>query len=280
MTDKSLLRIHKLYRATNTINDKKYFGQTHLTLEERFKTHMWSVEYDSDLHFHRAIKKYGIEAFDIDEIVNTLTQHDIDALEIEFINKFKTYIPEFGYNMTMGGDGCKATWNTRALISAGKHDMTIDEIAHIHKIVITMYNAREVGYAEINKTTKVIAGDAKTIIAKHRTKNCATCFHEDKTAIDESLIVTRKPSSKPDDFGNKVAGWKKGSHYTREQRIAMMLRTRKTTLEQARITDAEIIAMKNAGKRLVDIMKSLNLKQCLVAKIIQRHSTGTCPLCH
>lgn len=94
-----------IYCITNLINGKQYVGQTIRSLEERFKDHSHQA-YSSgneDRPICRAIRKYGIENFKIEE----LEQVENDLLnerEIYWIQELQTF-GKSGYNATKGGDG-------------------------------------------------------------------------------------------------------------------------------------------------------------------------------
>lgn len=93
-----------IYMIRNLINDKKYIGQS-VDIERRFKEHknrMFYTEYETC--FYRALKKYGIENFSF-EILEICKKEEMDEKEKEYIQKFKTYVKENGYNFTTGGKG-------------------------------------------------------------------------------------------------------------------------------------------------------------------------------
>jgi group I intron endonuclease len=95
----------KVYQIVNKINNKVYIGITTRSLKERFNQHKYS-RYSMDTKFSRALKKYGIENFEIQ-----LLEDEITSLE-ELYEKEKYYISNFnsfinGYNSTIGGEGCK-----------------------------------------------------------------------------------------------------------------------------------------------------------------------------
>ena len=100
-----------IYCAISPSN-KKYYGYT-LNLNERKRWHYRDAfKRNKSQYFCRALRKYGFENF-IWNIIETYQQenkielHDILCeREIFWIEKDKTYIPEYGYNMTKGGDGC------------------------------------------------------------------------------------------------------------------------------------------------------------------------------
>lgn len=92
----------KIYCVTNLINDKKYIGQTVLTLEQRKNRHLNTKKRS---YFQQALKKYGFENFHWEIIEeNILDSEKLNLLEQEYITKFKTNIKDFGYNLTNGGD--------------------------------------------------------------------------------------------------------------------------------------------------------------------------------
>lgn len=93
-----------IYCIKNIINNKKYVGKTELSIENRFKQHI----YDSSKRelekrpLYSAIKKYGKENF----IVYLLEECKIE----EACDREKSWIKELdtfnnGYNATIGGDG-------------------------------------------------------------------------------------------------------------------------------------------------------------------------------
>jgi group I intron endonuclease len=93
-------------------SNKKYYGYTIKSLEKRKEGHYKdAVIKNSNKFFSKAIRKYGIENFNwyIVEEHYRETKIELHGIlcerEIYWILKDKTYLPEFGYNMTKGGDG-------------------------------------------------------------------------------------------------------------------------------------------------------------------------------
>ena len=88
-----------IYLITNTINGKRYVGQT-----VRFKERMWEHEYDdrSTSAIHAAIQKYGTDAFEV-TVLETPDKKLLDEREIYWIEKLGTYHSE--YNLNKGGQG-------------------------------------------------------------------------------------------------------------------------------------------------------------------------------
>jgi hypothetical protein len=114
-----------LYEAKNVHNGKRYFGYANgkKGLNGRRNEHLGGVRGNSELVFHRAIRKYGEEAF-IWRVIAVGPYSYIKDLEIRSIAQWKTFDGEFGYNMTKGGDGT---------IGYKHRQDTKDRISAIHK---------------------------------------------------------------------------------------------------------------------------------------------------
>ena len=94
-----------IYKITNLINGKVYIGQTIRPMEERFERHLRDAKNNllPDNKFHRAIRKYGEENFQIEKIDEASTKKELNEKEIYWIKYFNSV--EKGYNASPGGDG-------------------------------------------------------------------------------------------------------------------------------------------------------------------------------
>lgn len=118
--------MYQLYLITNHVNGKVYIGQTSKTAEERWKMHCWTVNKPD--YFHRAIKKHGPEAFEVQTIAIAQTVEEISQLEIKWIAAFRSHEKMFGYNTTLGGEyGAVPNEEVRAKIGAASSSRTHDE---------------------------------------------------------------------------------------------------------------------------------------------------------
>lgn len=107
-----------IYCISNSINNKKYIGQTNRDIKVRFAEHVRHHRNEKSYNegnkvLFKAMRKYGIDNFSCD-IIKTVYDKSKEGLkiklnkeEINCIKEYNTLIPN-GYNMTKGGnlDGC------------------------------------------------------------------------------------------------------------------------------------------------------------------------------
>jgi len=95
----------KVYLITNLRNGKKYVGITRRSLSKRLSEHIeMSRRKSISTALASAIRKYGVEAFEIKKIGEAEDWVSLCDAEKDFIKSLNTKAP-FGYNMTDGGDG-------------------------------------------------------------------------------------------------------------------------------------------------------------------------------
>jgi len=98
-------RILEVYKITNKINSKVYVGITIQGYKVRWIKHCSDAIHDSTFPLHNAIRKYGIDNFQIEviEICNSVEQ--LKNQEKYWISKLQSRTVQNGYNLTDGGDG-------------------------------------------------------------------------------------------------------------------------------------------------------------------------------
>ena len=92
-----------IYCITNMINNKKYVGQTKTLLKYRITSHLKQVSDGSMTPLHCAIRKYGIDNFNI-ETIDCCKEFELNDREIFWIKKLNTLCKN-GYNIRLGGVG-------------------------------------------------------------------------------------------------------------------------------------------------------------------------------
>jgi len=93
-----------IYSARNKINGRLYVGKTVKVMEQRRREHEYIAEKGSACLFHKALRKYGFDAFEWKTLMHCEDGDDLNESEIACIKMLKTKVPN-GYNLTDGGDG-------------------------------------------------------------------------------------------------------------------------------------------------------------------------------
>lgn len=125
-----------IYLVTNLINDKHYIGQTNFTIKKRWEQHQYDafIKQD-DFYFHRALRKYGIDNFKIEPLIEC-GQEELDEKEIYYIDYYKSYyIYKQGYNLTRGGKG-NAKINVKETLKLWNQGFSAIEIARQFNLYI------------------------------------------------------------------------------------------------------------------------------------------------
>lgn len=94
---------------------KIYVGITRQNPEKRWKN---GRGYANNPHLIAAIERYGWENFSREILFSNLTRENAGELEKQMIQIHKSYDPQFGYNVTFGGEfGVKFTQKTKDKLS-------------------------------------------------------------------------------------------------------------------------------------------------------------------
>lgn len=106
-----------IYSIINTVNGKRYIGQTTQTKEKRWTRHRTELNTRShgNLHLTRAWHKYGKAAFKFEVIEDNIsTLAELNEKEKRYIASYNTMNEAMGYNKQSGGDnGYSTHWETR-----------------------------------------------------------------------------------------------------------------------------------------------------------------------
>lgn len=107
-----------IYKIQNKVNGKIYIGQTIRTLKKRMSQHISPNKNKSISAIDRALKKYGIDNFEITIIDYAENIDELNAKEIYWIDYYKSLAPN-GYNLEIGGKNAPHEKTTRLKISQG-----------------------------------------------------------------------------------------------------------------------------------------------------------------
>lgn len=109
-------RKNVVYCVLNLINGKVYIGKTTKTLLYRKEKHLKTTK-KNRYYFHNAIKKHGQNNFKWYVLQICNNEDELNEHEINYIASFKSYNSKYGYNLTLGGEGCSANKETKEKIS-------------------------------------------------------------------------------------------------------------------------------------------------------------------
>lgn len=95
-----------IYLITNTVNGKYYVGQTIKAVATRMRFHWAQARAARDkMRLHRAMRKYGPDAFEWDVLATADSVEQLDLQERLWIIALDARNPDVGYNLAAGGEG-------------------------------------------------------------------------------------------------------------------------------------------------------------------------------
>ena len=100
-----------IYLYKNKLNGKVYIGQTTSSIEFRLKGHLRNKNKCPAID--SALKKYGVENFEIKKIDEAESREELDKKEQYWIQYYHSNKREMGYNLTSGGEHYIANECTR-----------------------------------------------------------------------------------------------------------------------------------------------------------------------
>ena len=178
-----------IYVATNRVNGKRYVGLTRKTVSERWTQHKYTASTRPKSYFHKALAKYGADAFNVMQVASVLDVRHISLVERQVI---KDLAPE--YNLTNGGEhtvGKRVSPETVARIAranSGKK-RTPDTVEKIRRCKLEWFatnpDARDASVAVLAAARKQVdeqkrlaavraTNTGRALSAAHRAKMSAT----------------------------------------------------------------------------------------------------------
>jgi len=96
-----------IYKLTNTLNNKIYIGLTTESISERCRKRIAEAKYRDSRNSYilNAIRKYGSEVFNVEQIDTANSLAELRQKEIFYIQQYNSTDRKIGYNLTKGGEG-------------------------------------------------------------------------------------------------------------------------------------------------------------------------------
>lgn len=102
-----------IYKITNKTNGKVYVGQTKQELKDRLRQHRTER---GSYPISNAIRKYGMDGFDVEVIDSATNPEELNKKEINYIRQFECLKPD-GYNIRSGGNSSPMAESTKRLLA-------------------------------------------------------------------------------------------------------------------------------------------------------------------
>lgn len=121
------MKTYTVYKLTSP-SGKIYVGWTSRKLKKRLQDHMSEVRRGYQRPIQKALRKYPIDQWTQEVVLETVDYNESLKTEVESINKFNTTDPEKGYNISTGGEygatGVKRSEENKQKIREGKKRST------------------------------------------------------------------------------------------------------------------------------------------------------------
>lgn len=119
-----------IYCVENSVNGRKYVGQTTVSIAQRWAAHCSAARTGENTYLYRSMRKYGEDAFIVTvlDFIHKPTRqellNELNALEIFYIEKLNTFHPA-GYNLTRGGQAFSVQ-QTRAVFAVDANGYVLE----------------------------------------------------------------------------------------------------------------------------------------------------------
>jgi group I intron endonuclease len=264
-----------IYKITNLINNKCYYGQTRQPPKRRWSQHKQSAKKGGKMVLYAAMRKHGIENFTFEIICECDTLEEMNRKEIEYISENNTLCPG-GYNAAHGGDNYEKTEETRRKISEGNKNRIVTQEwrNNISKAHLGRKNTEET----IEKMKKAQKGR----IIKEETKEKLREINLGKKQSPET--IAKKSAARKDvpwsekkrqsmvgrknteETKKKMSEAQKGKVISEESKQKMSEAKR----SKRKLTDEQVIEIKENNDKLLqsELAKKYNVSCQLISNII------------
>lgn len=150
----------RIYLIRNTINNKVYVGQTHVSIKLRFQNHLSAARRGKDYVLGKAIRKYGEDKFKI-ELLEECFIEELNEREKYWISCFNSTDNRFGYNMSIGGNVVRVS-----------KELDEDKILSLFDSGIPAFKIARIIHAAIPQITNILKRHGKIYgVEKQRRKD-------------------------------------------------------------------------------------------------------------
>jgi group I intron endonuclease len=195
-----------IYLITNTVNGKRYVGQTQREdIETRWRQHRSIDTASIGRYISSAYKKYGINKFKF-QIICICFNEACNLLETEYIKKFNTLSPN-GYNLKEGGNNSRCHPDTKLLLSNIFKGRIITPMTNEIKEKISLANKgkNNANFGKVYTTEERMAKSKKMkeVWKKRKESNITRSLINDRGLFVKGQISNRRKSvGKYDKEGN------------------------------------------------------------------------------
>jgi uncharacterized protein (DUF433 family) len=207
----------RIYLAQNEQNGKVYVGKTIHSVEDRWYQHRKKASNQSRLLFHRAIRKYGESSFSVYEI-DAVPDSEGPGAEQFYISLFRSCDTDFGYNLTIGGEGAPkiSSDSDEEIVKRYRRGETVASLADYfdvgeetirkairrHSATKPYGHAQKIGLPAKEVVSRYLAGETQSSIAESFSVSRIVVLH---TLVEAGVqIRARTPSGKPA-WNNKIS---------------------------------------------------------------------------
>jgi len=222
--------IYAIYCITNTVNGKKYVGQTRCGVELRWRQHCNDAENGAPYLLHRAIRKYGEAAFTHALIEDVVGLDAANAAEELWISYFDSTNLELGYNLKAGGNVAAVHPTTKAKMSASQraHAATLSPEKR-REVALNAVSVRKARFSKEELSAFGMSGYLK-LSPEQRASNIAALIAsnrrlspEERSALAKRRIANTDPAKRADATRRSAAlAIERATKLTPEQRLAMI----------------------------------------------------------
>jgi len=161
-------KISGIYCIKNKNNGKMYIGYS-VDIYRRFYEHKNNLKNNKheNIYLQSSFNKYGEDSFEF-FIIESCDEENLREREIFYIEKYSTFNKEFGYNMTLGGDGIIGMiryWGDKISLSKKGTKFSPEHIKNL--------SVSHMGYVPTNEQKEKLK---ISLVGKKKSKNSSSEF--------------------------------------------------------------------------------------------------------